>query len=101
MAAQVDASGRLYGFVGAFITIIDALVVMGLTLVFGLLKASCLNGQNPAFPEDTCYTDKFGLALWITSGLYMLHGIFELALGPWRVARPSAPSCLFLIGRHG
>jgi len=62
MAAEVEATGMVFGFVAAFVTGLDALLLMGLAAVF-----SALGLQT---------------ALWIATGAIAAHGLIELVFGP-------------------
>jgi hypothetical protein len=74
MAAEVDATapggnvtGRVFGFVAAFVTATDALVLMALASLFSALSLQ--------------------VALWAVTGFIAAHGIVELLLGPRLVLR--------------
>ncbi len=62
LAAQADASGRIFGFVAAFLTGMDSLVLMGMAVLFS------------SYPLQH--------ALWISCGCIAGHGVVELAFGP-------------------
>ncbi len=57
---------------GTFVTLADAVVIMLVSLIFASISDMVT-------------------ALWVTTGLYLLHGVVELVVGPWLVLRP-APS---------
>jgi len=75
MASSVEGSGKIFGFVGPFISIIDSFVVMGLSLLFHFFKGQC--------HELECEHSQFSKALLATCGIYLTHGIAECFLGPW------------------
>jgi len=62
MAAEVEATGRVFGFVAAFVTAVDAILLMAFSALFA------------ALPLHT--------ALWIQCGFITLHGLLEFLLGP-------------------
>ena len=51
MAAKVQQPGRIFGFVGTFITAVDAVVIVAMTLVFGRFKAGCNYIEVPYVTE--------------------------------------------------
>jgi hypothetical protein len=62
LAAEADASGRIFGFVAAFLTATDSIVLMAFSAVFA--------------------STDLQLALWITCGCIALHGVVEVLVGP-------------------
>ena len=111
MAAKVQQPGRIFGFVGTFITAVDAVVIVAMTLVFGRFKAGCNYIKVPYVTEagapsfttctesklhdreqteaghecDDCLWRRFGHALWACCAIYAAHGLFEALCGPWLV----------------
>lgn len=72
MAAEVEATGRVFGFVAAFVTATDALILMGMAAIFSSLGLQ--------------------MALWISTAFIATHGLIELAFGPSLVLKPSTKS---------
>lgn len=70
LAAEADASGRIFGFVAAFLTATDSLVLMGLSAVF----SACSLQQS----------------LWISCGCIAAHGLIEFAVGPYLILSQSS-----------
>jgi len=66
LAAQADASGRVFGFVASFVTMCDAAVMMGLSLLFGTLSLRA--------------------ALWAACGCFAFVGVLEGTLGRYLVS---------------
>ena len=66
LAAQADASGRVFGFVASFVTMCDAAVMMGLSLLFGTLSLRA--------------------ALWAACGCFAFVGLLEGTLGRYLVS---------------
>lgn len=62
LAAEADASGRIFGFVAAFLTGMDSVVLMVFSSVFAAVDLQ--------------------QALWITSGCIVAHGVIEMLFGP-------------------
>jgi MFS family permease len=62
MAGESEATGRIFGFVAAYVTATDALILMGMAALF---SAMSLQG-----------------ALWVATGFIALHGFVELVFGP-------------------
>src|SRR5689334_12187490 len=62
MAADMEASGRIFGFVTTAVTMCDALLLMGLSAIF------------------TAVDLQYGL--WISCGFIAVHGLVELIIGP-------------------
>lgn len=62
MAAEVEATGKVFGFVAAFVTAVDALILMALAALFAAVDLQ--------------------LALWIGCGGIAVHGLVELLFGP-------------------
>jgi hypothetical protein len=78
-----DIQGKIFGVIGTAVTTIDAIVVLAMTLLFGKFKNRCsVTGGN-------CEESGLTVALWCASGMYVLHGVCELALGPWLMLPPS------------
>ena len=72
LAAQADASGRVFGFVASFVTMCDAAVMLLLSLLFGALPLRA--------------------ALWAACGLFAAVGLLEGTLGRHLVSeRRSSP----------
>jgi hypothetical protein len=71
-----EIQGKIFGVIGTAVTSIDAIVILLMTLLFGHFKHACPIGSGC---EETGLTT----ALWCTSGVYILHGLCELLLGPW------------------
>eukprot|EP00455_Lapot_gusevi_P053331 TRINITY_DN8301_c0_g1_i3.p1 TRINITY_DN8301_c0_g1~~TRINITY_DN8301_c0_g1_i3.p1 ORF type:complete len:603 (+),score=213.55 TRINITY_DN8301_c0_g1_i3:84-1811(+) len=71
LAAEADASGRIFGFVAAFVTTTDSLVLMGLSSVFSFYSL-----QN---------------ALWVSCGIIAGHGFLEYFFGPYLILSPKKP----------
>ena len=71
-----DIQGKIFGVIGTAVTSIDALIILAMTLVFGRLKQHCLVGSS-------CEERALTTALWVSSGIYVTHGILELVIGPW------------------
>lgn len=69
MVSQVENGPRIFGFIAIVATTFDALVVMGLSIIF--VKQSNIKD-----------------ALWITAFIYLAHGVLELIVGPLLVLRP-------------
>jgi hypothetical protein len=69
MVSQVENGPRIFGFIAIVATTFDALVVMGLSVIF--VKQSNIKD-----------------ALWITAFVYLAHGVLELIIGPLLVLRP-------------
>ncbi|CUG04790.1 transmembrane protein, putative [Bodo saltans] len=69
MVSQVENGPRIFGFIAIVATTFDALVVMGLSVIF--VKQSNIKD-----------------ALWITAFVYLAHGVLELIVGPLLVLRP-------------
>jgi hypothetical protein len=72
MAAEVEATGRVFGFVAAFVTATDALILMGMAALFSTVGLE--------------------LALWISCAFIALHGLVELLFGPGLVLKKAPPS---------
>jgi len=70
LAAEVEATGRVFGFVAAFVTATDAAVLMILAALF-----SSLGLQS---------------ALWATTAFIAVHGLIELVVGPGLVLGSSS-----------
>lgn len=68
MVSQVDNGPRVFGFIAIIATSFDALIVMGLSVIF----------------EKRSMQD----ALWITAFVYLGHGVLEMVLGPLLVLKP-------------
>ena len=71
LAAQADASGRIFGFVAAFLTAMDSLVLMGMSALFANFDLQ--------------------MALWISCGIIAVHGLVEVVFGPALVLAPQDP----------
>lgn len=71
MVSQVENGPRVFGFIAIVATTFDALVVMGLSILF--VKQTDIK-----------------TALWITAYIYLTHGVLELIVGPLLVLRPLA-----------
>lgn len=69
MAAEVEATGRVFGFVAAFVTATDALLLMAMSALFSTLHLQ--------------------MALWISCAFIALHGLVQLLFGPALVLRPN------------
>ena len=67
LAAQIDGGGRIFGFIAVIVTAVDALVIMGISLVYR------------DFPIEK--------GLWITFIIFASHGLLELLVGPLLVLR--------------
>lgn len=67
MAAEVEATGRVFGFVAAFVTATDALLLMGMSALFSAIGLE--------------------LALWIACAFIAVHGLIELLFGPGLVLK--------------
>jgi hypothetical protein len=65
----------------------DAILLLGFTIAFGQLKASCYGeGVDKMSPAAlTCLDNKLELGLWVASGVYIAHGLAEMILGPYLV----------------
>lgn len=72
MAAEMQASGRVFGFIATCVTGTDAIVLMSLSALFSAVDVE--------------------LALWVCCGLIALHGLVEMVLGPYLVLKPDAPA---------
>eukprot|EP00759_Apiculatamorpha_spiralis_P051899 PhF_6_TR5541/c0_g1_i1/m.7880 len=68
LASQIEGGGRIFGFIAILVTIIDALVIMGMSVVFRVYDVQT--------------------ALWISFGIYAGHGVFELIVGPTLILQP-------------
>eukprot|EP00744_Colponema_vietnamica_P003164 GILI01004885.1.p1 GENE.GILI01004885.1~~GILI01004885.1.p1 ORF type:complete len:589 (-),score=199.63 GILI01004885.1:1410-3176(-) len=68
LAAEEESSGKIFGFVGTFVTAMDALVIMAMTLIF-------------------TSTDSVLTAFWVCSGIYVGHGLLEVLFGPCLILR--------------
>eukprot|EP00760_Papus_ankaliazontas_P010404 PhM_4_TR14268/c0_g1_i1/m.59724 len=71
LASQIESGGRIFGFIAIIVTSVDALVVMGLSLAF----------RHFALQE----------ALWVTFGVFLVHGVLELIVGPILILQPLEP----------
>lgn len=74
MAAEVESTAKVFGFLAAFVTATDAIILMGLSAIYA--------------------TVGFEKALWISCGLIATHGLFELVLGPRLVLKKPPPPSL-------
>ena len=72
----------------------DAILLLGFTIAFGQLKASCYGeGVDKMSPAAlTCLDNKLELGLWVASGVYIAHGLAEMILGPYLVLPLFGPS---------
>jgi len=91
MAASVEGSGKIFGFVGPFISVVDSIVVMGISLAFSLVKAQA--------DEDDTREELFLQSLMITCGVFLLHGVVEAFLGP-SLMLPRDETMLHNLGLH-
>jgi hypothetical protein len=80
LASSVEGSGKVFGFVGPFVSILDALVVMGISLVFGAMKRDCPAEGQPG--RQQCVSDGFSDSLAVTCAIYLAHGVLECLFGP-------------------
>ena len=62
LASQIEGGGRVFGFIAIIVTIVDGAVIMGMSLVFKHYDIQS--------------------ALWITSAMYVAHGLLEVVFGP-------------------
>jgi hypothetical protein len=62
MAAEIEATGRVFGFVAAFVTATDAIILMSMAAIF-----------------SACGLE---MALWISCAFIATHGAIELVFGP-------------------
>ena len=62
LAAETEATGRVFGFVAAFVTATDALLLMAMSALFSTLTLQS--------------------ALWISCGFIAAHGLVQLLCGP-------------------
>ncbi|GBG29907.1 Hypothetical Protein FCC1311_061272 [Hondaea fermentalgiana] len=76
MVTSVEKGEKIFGFVGPFISIVDSIVVMGISLAFSMMKGNCSDG------DFECQSSHFLSALSIIAAFYLAHGIFEALLGP-------------------
>jgi hypothetical protein len=76
IASRADASGRVFGFVGTAITIMDSVVVLSCSLIFAGLKGHCEDD------DSKCLQLGLSNGLWAISGIYAAHGLLEVMLGP-------------------
>jgi hypothetical protein len=72
LAAEADASGKIFGFVAAFLTATDSVVLMAFSAVFASFDLQ--------------------RALWITCGCIAAHGCIELVFGPSLMLSRQEPS---------
>ena len=89
IAATVEGSGIIFGFVATFVTIIgklgqpncvflfdcvsvDSVVILAISVVFGMYELS----KSPSCDEE-CVSSNFEIGLWFACGLYLVHGIVE------------------------
>lgn len=74
MVANLEehVAGKIFGFVGTFITSVDAVLLLAFTVLFGRLKASC-GTPSTSHPNDeaylSCLDSKLETALWIASSV--------------------------------
>eukprot|EP00735_Rhodelphis_limneticus_P003719 TRINITY_DN15228_c0_g1::TRINITY_DN15228_c0_g1_i1::g.30866::m.30866 TRINITY_DN15228_c0_g1::TRINITY_DN15228_c0_g1_i1::g.30866 ORF type:complete len:569 (+),score=80.05 TRINITY_DN15228_c0_g1_i1:98-1804(+) len=78
LACEVDASGRIFGFVATFVTSMDSIVVIALSTMFQHMKHN----------DDDKHSG-FLTALWIATGIYGLHGLLEVFFGPRLILQTS------------
>ncbi len=70
LAAEVDASGRIFGFITCVITATDSLVLLLFSLLFSSLSLK--------------------YSMWLCCGFIALHGLCEVVFGPYLVLTPGA-----------
>ena len=71
LVSSQQVACKIFGFVGAFVTIVDALVILGVNALF-----FCLLPQGPI------------VAVVAVSSLFFIHGLLEAFLGPLLVLDP-------------
>lgn len=81
-----EMQGKIFGVIGTAVTSIDAIIILAMTILFGHFKHACPVGSD-------CEEKGLTMALWFTSGIYILHGCLELILGPWLMV-PSTENSL-------
>lgn len=72
LAAEADASGKIFGFVAAFLTAADSIVLMAFSAIFASVDLQ--------------------KALWISCGCIAAHGVIELLFGPALMLQRQEPS---------
>ena len=70
LVVKTKKAGTIFGCIGPVVMITDSLVIFLMTIGFQAFKNH--------YGED----DGFAYALWCMASVYLLHGIFELVLGP-------------------
>lgn len=92
MVTSVEGSGKIFGFVGPFISIIDSIVVMAISLAFSMTKSKCIDKN-----DVECQDAQFSMALIITASIFLAHGVFETFFGP-HLMLPRDPAMLSGMG---
>eukprot|EP00514_Thraustochytrium_sp_LLF1b_P002722 CAMPEP_0184524876 /NCGR_PEP_ID=MMETSP0198_2-20121128/9776_1 /TAXON_ID=1112570 /ORGANISM="Thraustochytrium sp., Strain LLF1b" /LENGTH=564 /DNA_ID=CAMNT_0026916253 /DNA_START=1173 /DNA_END=2867 /DNA_ORIENTATION=- len=85
--ASVVGDEYVFGFVPPFISVVDSVVVVGMSLCFSFMKGSC------DAEDKKCVQGQFSNALVITCLIYLLHGLVEALVGPY-LMMPSDPAML-------
>mmetsp|Transcript_14983 Transcript_14983/g.24385 ORF Transcript_14983/g.24385 Transcript_14983/m.24385 type:complete len:524 (+) Transcript_14983:195-1766(+) len=91
LASSVEGSGKIFGFVGPAISIVDSVVIMIISFAFGAFKGQCQED------DEHCRSEHFGYALLLACGLYLLHGVVECFIGP-KLMLPNDPTMLRNVG---
>ena len=70
LVVKTKKAGTIFGCIGPVVMITDSLIIFLMTVGFQAFKHH--------YGED----DGFDKALWCMAGVYLLHGVFEILLGP-------------------
>uniref|UniRef100_A0A0G4HLV8 Uncharacterized protein n=1 Tax=Chromera velia CCMP2878 TaxID=1169474 RepID=A0A0G4HLV8_9ALVE len=73
LVADQQAVGKVFGFVGTFVTFMDAVVIVGVNSVFTIKEW-----------KGSHMVEK----LWIAAAVYVAHGVLEVVLGPLLILDP-------------
>ncbi|CBZ55004.1 hypothetical protein NCLIV_054310 [Neospora caninum Liverpool] len=84
LVSSQQVACKVFGFVGTFVTVTDALVIACINLIF------------TAFPAAN-----FFAALLCVSGIYLVHGLIEAFIGPLLILEPPASRLGRTEGRAG
>jgi hypothetical protein len=69
-----EQAPQVFGFVAFAVTAMDGLVIFVISSVFAL--------QCDDKSGEQCGHENLLVALWIVAGIYVLHGILEILVGP-------------------
>jgi hypothetical protein len=69
-----EQAPQVFGFVAFAVTAMDGLVILAISSIFAV--------QCPDKSGEQCAHENLVVALWIVAGIYVVHGILEILVGP-------------------